>query len=44
MTSTTTTQFTGAPYSRGDHRVGRRWGTTKGKIGFRGCRRNPRLP
>jgi putative transposase len=29
-------QLTGAPYSRGEHRVGRRWGTTKGKIGFHG--------
>ena len=29
-------QLTGAPYSRGEHRVGQRWGTTKGKIGFHG--------
>ena len=29
-------QLTGAPYSRGERRVGRRWGTTKGKIGFHG--------
>src|ERR1700750_662858 len=29
-------QLTGTPYSRGEHRVGQRWGTTKGKIGFRG--------
>src|ERR1044071_9807964 len=29
-------QLTGTPYSRGEHRVGQRWGTTKGKIGFHG--------
>src|SRR5262245_589037 len=29
-------QLTGTPYSRGEHRVGHRWGTTKGKIGFHG--------
>ena len=29
-------QLTGGPYSRGEHRVGRRWGSTKGKIGFHG--------
>jgi hypothetical protein len=29
-------QLTGGPYSRGEHRVGQRWGTTKGKIGFHG--------
>ena len=29
-------QFTGTPYSRNEHRVGQRWGTTKGKIGFHG--------
>jgi putative transposase len=29
-------QLTGAPYSRGEHRAGQRWGTTKGKIGFHG--------
>jgi putative transposase len=29
-------QLTGAPYRRGEHRVGQRWGTTKGKIGFHG--------
>src|ERR1700758_2509469 len=29
-------QLTGAPHSRGEHRVGQRWGTTKGKIGFHG--------
>ena len=28
--------LTGAPYDRGKHRVGHRWGTTKGKIGFHG--------
>jgi putative transposase len=28
--------LTGAPYGRGEHRVGHRWGTTKGKIGFHG--------
>jgi hypothetical protein len=26
----------GVPHSRGEHRVGQRWGTTKGKIGFHG--------
>ena len=29
-------QLTGAPYGRGEDRVGYRWGTTKGKIGFHG--------
>ena len=29
-------QLTGAPYGRGEHRVGHRWGMTKGKIGFHG--------
>jgi len=29
-------QLTGAPYGRGENRVGYRWGTTKGKIGFHG--------
>jgi hypothetical protein len=29
-------ELTGAPYSRGEHRIGQRWGTTKGKIGFHG--------
>src|ERR1700750_801665 len=29
-------QLTGTPHSRGAHRVGQRWGTTKGKIGFHG--------
>jgi putative transposase len=29
-------QLTGAPHSRGGGRVGRRWGRTKGKIGFHG--------
>src|SRR5436305_8253217 len=29
-------QLTGALYNRGEHRVGCRWGTTKGKIGFHG--------
>ena len=31
-------QLAGAPYSRGAARVGQRWGTTKGKIGFHGGR------
>jgi hypothetical protein len=31
-----TQQLIGAPYSRGQHRVGHRWGMTKGKIGFHG--------
>src|ERR1700758_4005011 len=29
-------QLTGAPYSRGKHRVGYRWGASEGKIGFHG--------
>jgi hypothetical protein len=29
-------QLTGAPHSRGGGRVGHRWGTTEGKIGFHG--------
>jgi putative transposase len=29
-------QLTGSPYSRGEHRIGQRWGATKGKIGFHG--------
>jgi hypothetical protein len=29
-------QLAGAPHSRGDSRVGHRWGRTKGKIGFHG--------
>jgi putative transposase len=29
-------QLTGAPHSRGGGRVGHRWGTTAGKIGFHG--------
>src|SRR3974377_1028839 len=29
-------QLTGAPYGPGEHRVGHRWGMTKGKIGFHG--------
>jgi len=29
-------QLTGVPYCRGEHRVGHRWGRTKGKIGFHG--------
>ncbi len=29
-------QLAGAPHSRGCHRAGHRWGTTKGKIGFHG--------
>jgi transposase-like protein len=29
-------QLTGVPYSRVEHRVGHRWGTTKGKVGFHG--------
>ena len=29
-------QLAGAPHSRGEDRVGHRWGTTKGKIGFHG--------
>ena len=39
-------QLTGAPYSRGQHRVGQRWGATKGKIGFHGGKvavRRPRV-
>jgi putative transposase len=26
----------GAPYNRGEHRIGQRWGTTKSKIGLHG--------
>jgi len=29
-------QLTVAPYSRGEQRVGSRWGVTKGKVGFHG--------
>jgi hypothetical protein len=29
-------QLTGAPHRRGGGRVGHRWGTTEGKIGFHG--------
>ena len=29
-------QLAGAPHSRGNGRVGHRWGRTKGKIGFHG--------
>jgi putative transposase len=29
-------QLTGTPHSRGGGRVGHRWGTTEGKIGFHG--------
>ena len=39
-------QLTGAPYGRGEDRVGYRWGTTKGKIGFHGGKvavRRPRV-
>ena len=39
-------QLTGAPYGRGENRVGYRWGTTKGKIGFHGGKvavRRPRV-
>jgi putative transposase len=31
-------QLTGAPHSRGGGRVGHRWGTTEGKIGFHGAK------
>ena len=40
-------QLTGAPYSRGEHRVGQRWGMTKGKIGLHGGKvvvHRPRVP
>ena len=29
-------QLAGAPHSRGGGRVGQRWGTTKGRVGFHG--------
>ena len=31
-------KLTGAPYSRGEHRVGQCWDATKGKIGFQAAR------
>ena len=39
-------RLAGAPHSRGEGRVGQRWGRTKGKIGFHGGKvavRRPRV-
>jgi hypothetical protein len=37
-------QLTGVPYSRGEHRVGHRWGRTKGKIAARVSRADIKSP